>query len=166
MVSGKWREMLETCTKTLMCKQPRHACLRCSCLKHACLDLLCKRAFRSSRWISILTQSTCMSGRRNWSFSSVFVFSGFFVPLENFLLIWLLPVKSFNFWTTIIFHTVWHFASASSLKFSHHDHIKDNDWIFNLNEISKSNTNQKIQWPIAFGVSRPRICRKQNTHFN
>ena len=27
-----------------MCKQPRHACLRCSCLKHACLDLLCKRA--------------------------------------------------------------------------------------------------------------------------
>ena len=46
MVSGKWREMLETCTKTLMCKQPRHACLRCSCLKHACLDLLCKRALR------------------------------------------------------------------------------------------------------------------------
>ena len=28
--------------KTLMCKQPRHACLRCSCLKHASLDLLCK----------------------------------------------------------------------------------------------------------------------------
>ena len=46
MVSGKLREMLETCTKTLMCKQQRHACLRCSCLKHACLDLLCKRAFR------------------------------------------------------------------------------------------------------------------------
>ena len=46
MVSGKLREMLETCTKTLMCKQPRHACLRCSCLKHACLDLLCKRALR------------------------------------------------------------------------------------------------------------------------
>ena len=32
--------------KTLMCKQQRHACLRCSCLKHACLDLLCKRALR------------------------------------------------------------------------------------------------------------------------
>ena len=41
---------------------------------------------------------------------------------------------------TIIFQTVWHFASASSLKFSHDDHNKDNDWIFNLNEISISNT--------------------------
>ena len=48
MVSGKWREMLETCTKTLMCKQPRHAFLRCSCLTYACLDLLCKRAFRTA----------------------------------------------------------------------------------------------------------------------
>ena len=37
---------------------------------------------------------------------------------------------------------MWHFASASSLKFSHDDHNKDNDWIFNLNEISVSNTNQ------------------------
>ena len=68
--------------------------------------------------------------------------------------------------STIIFQTVWHFASASSLKFSHDDHNKDNDWIFNLNEISISNTNQTIQWPIAFGVSRARICSKQNTHFN
>ena len=45
---------------------------------------------------------------------------------------------------TIIFQTVWHFASASSLKFSHDDYNKDNDWIFNLNEISISNTNQTI----------------------
>ena len=51
MVSGKWREMLQTCTKTLMWKQPRHAFLRCSCLKHACLDLLCKRALKCSLFI-------------------------------------------------------------------------------------------------------------------
>ena len=45
--------MLETCTKTLMCKQPRHACLRCSCLKHEWLDLLCKRALRYYRSASM-----------------------------------------------------------------------------------------------------------------
>ena len=50
MVSGKWRELLETCTKTLMCKHLRHACLKCSCLKHACLDLLCKRALSVEKW--------------------------------------------------------------------------------------------------------------------
>ena len=41
---------------------------------------------------------------------------------------------------TIIFQIVWHFASASGLKFSHDDHNKDNDWIFSINEISISNT--------------------------
>ena len=61
---------------------------------------------------------------------------------------------------TIIFQTAWHFASASGLKFSHDDHNKDNDWIFRLNEISISNTNQTIQWPIAFGVCRARFCSK------
>ena len=45
-----------------------------------------------------------------------------------------------------------HFASASCLKFSHADHNIDNDWIFNLNEISISYRNQTIQWPIAFSV--------------
>ena len=58
----------------------------------------------------------------------------------------------------IIFQTVWHFASARRLKFSHDDHNKDNDWIFNFNEISISNTNQTIQWPIAFGVWRAQFC--------
>ena len=53
---------------------------------------------------------------------------------------------------TIIFQTVWHFASASGLELSHDDHNKDNDWIFNLNEISISNTNQTIQWPMACSV--------------
>ena len=49
LVSGKWRELLKTCTKTLMCKHLRHPCLRCSCLKHACIDLLCKRALTGLR---------------------------------------------------------------------------------------------------------------------
>ena len=51
--------MLETCTKTLMCKQPRHACLRCSGLKHASLDLLCKRAF-SDRPAALSGLSLCI----------------------------------------------------------------------------------------------------------
>ena len=41
---------------------------------------------------------------------------------------------------TIIFQTMWHFASASGLKFSYNAHNKDNDWTFSLNEISISNT--------------------------
>ena len=56
--------------------------------------------------------------------------------------------------------------TASGLKFLHNDHNKDNDWIFDLNEICTSNTNQTIQWPIAFSVCRARFCCKQNTHFN
>ena len=67
---------------------------------------------------------------------------------------------------TIICQTAWHFASASGLKFLHNDHNKDNDWIFDLNEICTSNTNQTIQWPIAFSVCQARFCCKQNTHFN
>ena len=67
MVSGKWREMLETCTKTLMCKQPRHACLRCSRLKHACLDLLCKRALRNEFNIFRLIEISTKNGRKTVS---------------------------------------------------------------------------------------------------
>ena len=37
--------------------------------------------------------------------------------------------------TTIIFQTVWHFASASRLKCSHDDVQTDSDWIFKINEI-------------------------------
>ena len=36
-------------------------------------------------------------------------------------------------------------ASASGLKFSHNNHNKDIDWIFNLNEICISNKNQTKQ---------------------
>ena len=65
----KWREMLETCTKTLMCKQPRYACLTCSCLKDACLDLLCKRAFKSVTKIpSYFIRSICMYANTWWVF--------------------------------------------------------------------------------------------------
>ena len=39
-----------------------------------------------------------------------------------------------------------YFPSASGLKFPHVNHFyKDNDWIFNLDEICISNTNQTIQ---------------------
>ena len=53
-------------------------------------------------------------------------------------------IVRFNLGSTIIFQTAWHIASASSLKFSHDDHNKDNDWIFNLHEISISNKNQQF----------------------
>ena len=67
---------------------------------------------------------------------------------------------------TIIFQTVWHFASVSGLELSHDDHNKDNDWIFNLNEISISNTNQTIQWPMECSACREWFNSKQNTYFN
>ena len=41
--------------------------------------------------------------------------------------------------TTVIFQTVWHFASASRLKFSHDDFQTDSDWIFKINDICISN---------------------------
>ena len=40
---------------------------------------------------------------------------------------------------TIIFHTMWHFAAASRLKFSHDDFQTYSDWIFKINEICISN---------------------------
>ena len=66
--------------------------------------------------------------------------------------------------STIIFQTAWLFASTSCLKQNlHDDHNKDNDWLFNINKICISNTNQTIQWPITFSVCRARFCSKQNT---
>ena len=59
---------------------------------------------------------------------------------------------------TIIYQTAWNF--------SHDDHNKVNNWIFNINEICISNKNQTIQWPTTFDVCRARFCSKQNTHFN
>ena len=67
---------------------------------------------------------------------------------------------------TIIFQIAWHFASSSRLKFSHDDHNKHNDWIFNLDEICISNKNQLLQWPITFSVSRARfVVNKTHTSF-
>ena len=39
-------------------------------------------------------------------------------------------------WFDIISQTAWHFALANGLKFSHDDHNKDNNWIFNINEFA------------------------------
>ena len=94
---------------------------------------------------------------------------GFLRPMGNIpaILQWNFTLKDeMGKITTIIFQTAWHFASASGLKFSHYDHNKDNDWIFDINEICISNTNQTIQWPIAFSVCQARFSSKQNTHFN
>ena len=92
----------------------------------------------------------------------------FYIFTGKYLTTITLRVKFILGWTvtTIIFQTVWHLASANSLKFSHDNHNKDNDWIFSPNEISISNTNQTIQWPIAVCVCRARFCSKQNKHFN
>ena len=49
------------------------------------------------------------------------------------------------------------------LKFSHDDHNKDNDWIFNINEICISNKIHKIKWPITFSVCRARFCGTKHT---
>ena len=49
-MAGNVRNMYEN----IDVKQPRHACLRCSCLKHACLDLLCKWAFNRCLFAFIL----------------------------------------------------------------------------------------------------------------
>ena len=55
-------------------------------------------------------------------------------------------------WSTIIFQTVWHFASASRLNFSHDDFLTDSDWVFKINELAYQTESQPMHWPIVHRV--------------
>ena len=55
-------------------------------------------------------------------------------------------------WSTIIFQTVWHFASASRLNFSHDDFLSDSDWVFKINELAYQTESQPMHWPIVHRV--------------
>ena len=54
-------------------------------------------------------------------------------------------------------------TSASGLKFSHEDHNKHNDWIFNLDEICISNKNQTNDHSHLVCVEHGFIVKKTHT---
>ena len=68
-----------------MCKQPRHACLRCSCLKHVCLDLLCKRAFTCSNgnFGEVVSLNSTRSSRASQIFITYLRYKSNFIRNED-----------------------------------------------------------------------------------